>query len=140
MLNFKAKFYFVRRGFLVAGLAFLCQMAFAANVPDASSIMRDLEQQKMRDLALPTFPKQAEQIVELPPLDPSKSVLIKEVVFEGNESLTTLALDLEFADQLNQNFDFTRMKTLPIKSVFSIKNRVCGPKRFCRNRLLKMGS
>ncbi|QJD71155.1 ShlB/FhaC/HecB family hemolysin secretion/activation protein [Marinobacterium sp. LSUCC0821] len=99
--------------FVAAAVAVLIPLsASAMNIPDASSIMRDLEQQKMRDLALPTFPKQPEKVVELPPLDPSKSVLIKEIVFEGNESLTTLALDLEFANQLNQNFDFTRMKNL----------------------------
>lgn len=84
----------------------------ASTLPDAGTITQQLEQLKQRELPIPVFPKQIEKVVELPPLDPAKSVLINELVFEGNESIPSTRLNIHFANSVGQKLDFARMKNL----------------------------
>ena len=84
---------------------------YAENVT-ADTVLRNLQQLEQRQQVLPVFPKQEERVVELPPLDPSKSVLINELIFEGNESISLESLNERFADSIGTKFDFARMKNL----------------------------
>jgi len=84
----------------------------AAPLPDAGSITQQLEQKRQRELPIPVFPKQVEEVVELPPLDPDRSVYISKIEFSGQESISLELLEQQFIDAQAQDYDFARMKNL----------------------------
>lgn len=78
----------------------------------ADTVLRDIEQRKLREQPLPVFTRRNEPVKELPPLDETKSVLVSEIVFEGNESLSSDFLQNQISDRLGEQMDFARLKAV----------------------------